>query len=183
MEWSCSARLRGESKGQALYDAVRLRNLPNIVLSWAARAVCSHCQAASVVFRELNQADEKLTIDDAASLDSPWLGVILGAVGSRSRTDSRLRCSGAVPARRQPFRCSCRRFSLFPALCRCGTGRLCHAGNTIRHDLGIDPLRVSPQARAGLAERREGRSASQVLANLTVASLASIMFGATGNRA
>jgi uncharacterized protein (TIGR00297 family) len=35
----------------------------------------------------------------------------------------------------------------------------------------------------GLAERREGRNAWQVMANLTVASLASIVFGATGNRA
>jgi uncharacterized protein (TIGR00297 family) len=35
----------------------------------------------------------------------------------------------------------------------------------------------------GVAERREGRSASQVLANLGVASGAALFFGATGNRA
>ena len=35
----------------------------------------------------------------------------------------------------------------------------------------------------GLAERREGRSAWQVLANLAVAALASAVFSATGNRA
>ncbi len=35
----------------------------------------------------------------------------------------------------------------------------------------------------GLAERREGRSAWQVLANLAVAALSSVFFAATGNRA
>ena len=35
----------------------------------------------------------------------------------------------------------------------------------------------------GLAERREGRSAWQVLANLAVAALGSVFFGTTGNRA
>ena len=35
----------------------------------------------------------------------------------------------------------------------------------------------------GVAERREGRSAKQILANLAIASLASIAFSATGNRA
>src|SRR6202158_948617 len=34
----------------------------------------------------------------------------------------------------------------------------------------------------GLAERREGRNAWQVLANLTVAALGSVVFSATGNR-
>jgi uncharacterized protein (TIGR00297 family) len=34
----------------------------------------------------------------------------------------------------------------------------------------------------GLAERREGRNAWQVLANLVVAALGSVVFGATGNR-
>ncbi len=34
----------------------------------------------------------------------------------------------------------------------------------------------------GLAERREGRNAWQVLANLAVAALGSVVFGATGNR-
>src|SRR6266478_9334147 len=34
----------------------------------------------------------------------------------------------------------------------------------------------------GLAERREGRSALQILANLAVAALGSVVFGATGNR-
>jgi uncharacterized protein (TIGR00297 family) len=35
----------------------------------------------------------------------------------------------------------------------------------------------------GLAERREGRNAGQILANLAVAALASVAFGATGRRA
>ena len=35
----------------------------------------------------------------------------------------------------------------------------------------------------GLAERREGRSAWQVLANLAAAALSSVVFSATGNRA
>lgn len=35
----------------------------------------------------------------------------------------------------------------------------------------------------GLAERRDGRNAWQVLANLSVAALGSVVFGATGNRA
>ncbi len=35
----------------------------------------------------------------------------------------------------------------------------------------------------GLAERREGRNAWQVLANLAVAALGSVVFSATGNRA
>jgi uncharacterized protein (TIGR00297 family) len=34
----------------------------------------------------------------------------------------------------------------------------------------------------GLAERREGRNAWQILANLSVAALGSVVFGATGNR-
>src|SRR5258708_12596935 len=35
----------------------------------------------------------------------------------------------------------------------------------------------------GLAERREGRNAWQILANLAVAALGSVVFGTTGNRA
>src|SRR5258708_23047360 len=34
----------------------------------------------------------------------------------------------------------------------------------------------------GLAERREGRNAWQILANLAVSALGSVVFGATGNR-